>query len=96
MVSNKLLPKFPITINDITNAKYIFGPYLAGIRGKTVKPRKIRVDTDEYVTTPSDFYKLHKFVILTVDVMFVNINAFMIISARKLNFVTIYYIQSQK
>ena len=38
---------------------------------------------------PEDFYKLHKFVTLTTDVMFSNGNAFMVISASKIKFVTV-------
>ena len=44
---------------------------------------------------PEDFYKLHKFVTLTTDVMFSNGNAFMITPARKLEFATVEHIQSQ-
>ena len=43
---------------------------------------------------PEDFNKLHKFLTLTADVMFVNLNYFMIESARKLKFVTVEHIPS--
>ena len=41
---------------------------------------------------PEDFYKLHKFESLTADVIFVNVNEFMITSARKLKLVTVEHI----
>ena len=44
---------------------------------------------------PEDFYKLHKFVSLTADVIFFNVNEFMITSARKLKLVTVEHIWSQ-
>ena len=34
MISNKLLPNYPITTHDITNVNSIFGPDLADLGGK--------------------------------------------------------------
>ena len=42
------------------------------MRGNTVIHNPIRVDTKEYVTIPTNLYKLHKFVTLTADVIFLN------------------------
>ena len=53
------------------------------------------MDTVEYVNIPEILYKLHKLVKLTADVMFVNGNKFMMMSERKLNFVTADHIPSQ-
>ena len=72
MAINKLLPNLPITKKDITNAKSICGPYLAGMRGKTVRHKPIRLDMEEYVIISTDFYRLHTFVTLNEDAMFVN------------------------
>ena len=44
---------------------------------------------------PEDFYKLHKFVTLTADIVFVNVDFFMITSARKLKFVTVEHTPSR-
>ena len=44
---------------------------------------------------PEDFHELHKFVILTANVMFVNGNAFMITSARELKFASIEHISGK-
>ena len=52
------------------------------------------MDTVEYVNIPEILYKLHKLVKLTADVMFVNGNKFMMMSERKLNFVTADHIPS--
>ena len=53
------------------------------------------MDTEESVKIPQYFNKLHKFVILTSDVMFVNLNLFMITSAKKIEFATVGHIPSQ-
>ena len=45
---------------------------------------------------PEDFYKMHKFVMLAADFMFVDGNVCMIKSARKIKFVTVEHITSQK
>ena len=46
MDSNKLLLTFHVTINNITNKIYIFGPDLSGVRGKTVRynPRRAEME----------------------------------------------------
>ena len=80
VVRNKLIPYFPITTYESTHAKSIFGPNLSGVRGKTVRNKPIRVDTEEYLNIPEDFYKLQNFVTLTSDFMFVNVNASMVTS----------------
>ena len=64
-----------------------------GVKGNTVK-KLSRVDMEEYVKIIKAFYKLHKFATLMADIMFVNGNAFMIASPRKLKFVTVEHIPS--
>ena len=72
--SNKLLPNFPITPHDITNANSMFVPDLLGVKGNVVGNKPSMVETQEYMNTPEYFYKLHKFMTLAVNVMFVNRN----------------------
>ena len=43
MDSNKLLPTFHVTINNITNKIYIYGTDLSVVRGKTVSHNSSRV-----------------------------------------------------
>ena len=89
MLINKLLPNFPIATDEITNINSMFGPDLVCVRGKKVRNKPSRVDMEEYVNISEYFYKLHKLVMLTANVMFVNGNVFMITAARKLKFVTV-------
>ena len=72
--------------------KIDFGPYLSDVRGNKVRNKPRSIDMEEYVTTPEDIYKLHKFVTLAADVMFINGNAFTITSERTIKFVTINHI----
>ena len=55
MLSKNQLTKFHIASHDITNAKYMFGTDLVGVRVKTVRNKQSRVDTEEYVNIPEDF-----------------------------------------
>ena len=45
------------------------------------------------MTTPAYLYNLHKCLIITVDVVFVNENAFMILSERRLKFMNVDHIK---
>jgi hypothetical protein len=77
MVRSNTIKIFPIKPKHIVNANSILGPSIAGVRGKIVcrKP-------DEEKAAPGrisdDFHHLHKFIVLTADVIFVNGIAFLI------------------
>ena len=53
-----------------------------------MRNKPISMSTEKYTTIPEYFYKIHKFVTLTPNVMLVNMNAFIITSTRKLKFMT--------
>ncbi len=78
MVSNKNLENSNIRVQGITNARTIFGPNCAGLRGKTTnlsrKPvrKKLTCVEMEHVDVPKDLLALHEYVTLVVDVMFAN------------------------
>ena len=42
-----VLKSIPVTCSDLTNARTIFGPDLSGVRGKTVRQKPDRVETEE-------------------------------------------------
>ena len=71
MVRSKSLDNCSVVADGVTNARSIFGPNLPGLRGKTVRQRPERV-VPEYLRILRDYYRLHRFVTLTADVMFVN------------------------
>ena len=63
----------------------MFVPNLAGNRGKTVRQNPDRVVTD-HVAIPREFLKLHKFVTIVADVMFVNGTPLLITMSRIIMF----------
>ena len=71
LVSSKIPDNLSVVSSDAPNARTLFGPNRPGLRGKTVRQRPERV-IPEYLDIPQDFYRLHHFVTLTADVMFVN------------------------
>ena len=71
MVSQRSLKKSRITPQAIAHARTIFGQNRSGLRGFTVRAKPERVEPD-FVEIPRDFYRLHKFVTLVGDVMFVD------------------------
>ncbi len=54
MVSGNLIKNYPVTTTDITNARKIFGPDLASIRGKTVQRTPAPVVAD-FVAVSTSF-----------------------------------------
>ena len=77
----------PITSHDVANARTIFGPDLASIRGKTVRRTPEPVVTD-YVAVPRTLIEANKVITLAADVFFVDGTAFLLTVARRIKFVT--------
>ena len=94
MINGKTIDNCPIVASDIVNARAIFGPNHPGLQGKTVRQRPERIEP-EYLGIPRDFYRLHHFVTLTVDVMFVNRLAFFTTLGRDIRFGTAEHIFSR-
>ena len=87
MVHGGMISNCPVTANAVKNAHQIFGPDVAGIRGRTVRRPPESVTTD-YVQIPRAILERHQLVTLAVDVMFVNGVPFLVSVARGLNLLT--------
>jgi hypothetical protein len=89
MVSNNTgVKNIPIMPSDLTRANAIFGrDSRRNVQGKTVRVKSARVYTDR-ISIPGDFHRLHRFVTLTGDVMFVNGVAFLVTLSRDIRLVT--------
>ncbi len=87
VVSNNLIASCPITLSGVTNARTIFGPDLAGIRGKTVQRTPAPVVVD-YVAVPCGLVDANKVITLAADVFFVDGTAFLLTISRRIKFVT--------
>jgi hypothetical protein len=88
LVRNNSIKNCPVKPDHITNAHSIFGPSIAGVRGRTTCQKPVRVEA-AVGRIPDDFHRLHKFVVLTADVMFVNGMAFLTTLLRKLRLATV-------
>ena len=88
MVSNNSIKNCPVKPEHITNAYSIFGPSIAGVRGRTTRQKPEQVEA-VVGRIPDDFHRLHKCVVLMADVMFVNGMAFLTTLSRKLRLSTV-------
>ena len=88
MVSSNMIKNCPIDSTDVSNARAIFGPDLASVRGETVR-RKPKSIVEEYVAVPKELVSRHKFISIAADVFFVDGIAFLLTVAIKLKFVTV-------
>eukprot|EP00957_Ditylum_brightwellii_P189505 14424222-Ditylum_brightwellii.AAC.2 len=62
-----LLPGSPVSLQDVTNAEFLFGPDLGTLKGKTMCKTPPSVRTD-YINVPQELINLHKHVTIVVDV----------------------------
>ncbi len=68
MVCGGMISNCPVTPTAVQNAHQIFGPDLAGIRGRTVRRPPDSVTTDN-MQIPRVILKQHQLVTLAVDVI---------------------------
>jgi hypothetical protein len=87
IISNNLIANCPISSKDVSNARTIFAPDLASIRGKTVRQAPEPVVTD-YVAVPQTLIEANKVIMLVADVFFVEGTAFLLMVTRRMKFVT--------
>jgi hypothetical protein len=69
-------------------ARKIWGKNIAALKGKTTRSKSIQVARD-YVKLPMELLKLHKEVILTTDIFFVNTITFFLTLSRKICFTAV-------
>jgi hypothetical protein len=69
MVREDMIRNFPITSDDVTNARAIFGPDLVSIRGEMVRQTPAPVVAD-YVEVPQSLGQNNKVVTMAADIFF--------------------------
>jgi hypothetical protein len=87
LVSGNLINNCPISLSNVSNARAIFGPDHASVRGKTVRQKPAPVVTD-YVAVPRTLVEANKVITLAADIFFVDDTAFLLTVGRRLKFVT--------
>ena len=94
IVSNSTnLHNFNVKPEQANNAKYIFGPPITGVRGKTIRLKPAYVDT-YLVPILQDFYILYLYITLTVGMMFVNGLPMLVTCSQRIRMLTVEYITS--
>ena len=87
MVSSNMIKNCPISTSDVSNARAIFGPDLASVRGKTVRRTPAPVVAD-YISVPRSLVETNRIITLAADVFFVDGTPFLTTVARRMKFVT--------
>ncbi|KAL7465887.1 hypothetical protein ACHAXS_006188, partial [Conticribra weissflogii] len=87
MVRHNMITDCPITTDAINRAHDIFGPDLAGIRGKTTR-RKPKAVRNGIVQIPRRVVERNRQVWLAADVMFVDGLAFIVTVSKDIKFIT--------
>ena len=87
MVRDNMIPDCPVTLTAIDNANKIWGPNLAGLRGRRTRKKPDHVAI-EYTNIPQSIVDRFKHVILSADVMFVNGVPFVVSASRGINLLT--------
>ena len=83
LVSSKSLKNCRVKVNDIKNARAIFGPYLPGLGGRETRRKPGRVEP-VYIGIPRELHERQKNINLTADVIFVDGLAFLVTFSRKI------------
>ena len=89
-----MIPNCPIDVNDIANARDIWGPDLASIRGKMVQQTPAPVVT-EYVAVPKSMIDRNKTVTLAADVFFVDGMGFLMTVLRNIKLIMAEYVTTR-
>ena len=71
LVSLNIIKICPVTPCDIANITVLFKASCVALRDKIVMQKLDRAEI-KFISIPSDFYELHNFVIMTMNIMFVN------------------------
>ena len=90
----KDLKNNPVSHENMSHAKAIFGPNISGLKGRATRKRPHRVVRGRCKIS-RDFYLLNKFVTLTADVMFVCGIPFLVTLSDVIKYTTIEYIPTR-
>ena len=94
MVRSNMIVNFPVTFEDVKNAKLIFGPDITSLKGKSVRRKPSSVVTD-YIETPREILESRKELEVSTDIIFINKLPFLVSISRGLNFTTIEYFSTK-
>lgn len=96
LVRDKRLHNCNVSLNDVTNALAIYGQSRAVLRGGSTRRKPRVINTGYDIEIPRDFFKLHRFVTLAADVMFVNEIPFLTSVSLDIGFLTAEFLPSRR
>ena len=86
---DRALKHCPVSVKDIANAHVIFGPNLNRLKGAAIRqPVRHTKKMGERLKIPREFYRQHKYVTLSADVMFVCGLPFLVTYSRDIKLTT--------
>jgi len=95
IITNNLITDCPVTIQDVDQAKKIYGPSVAILKGKTTRHTPLVV-TSDYVAIPPHILSANKHVTLSGNLFFVNKIPFFATISDHIKFTTAEHINNQK
>jgi hypothetical protein len=88
---------YPVTVMDIDVTAKIWGKDIVMLKGKMVKKRPVPVlVVKDLVKVPKEFLKLHKEVMMTMDIYLVNQIPFFVLISCAIYFRAVHHLANQK
>eukprot|EP00957_Ditylum_brightwellii_P165101 12569942-Ditylum_brightwellii.AAC.1 len=90
-----LLPDLPVSVKDINNAEFVFGPDVGALKGKTIwkTPEPVRTD---YIKVPRELINLHHEVTMAADILYINKIPFLTSVSRNIKFTMTQKVNNRK
>ena len=96
MVSDNIPKNMPIGLNNVADALAIYGPHVSSLKGaKTREKTYPRVGEGGKLEIPRDFYRLNKFLTLTVDIILLSGIPLLVTFSRNIKIITAEYVPSR-
>lgn len=87
ILNNRQLMNSDACVQDVINARLIFGPDVGSLKGKTVREKEPHVDIT-ITPIPTELMERHRHVVVCFDIMYVNRVVFLVSISRALKFCT--------
>jgi hypothetical protein len=95
VVQSNQIKDCPVTAQDVNVALKIWGPRVALLKGKTVRPTP-PVVVQDIVEAPKEIRENHKRVTLTIDIFFVNRVPYFVTLSLRICFLSVTHTTNQK
>ena len=94
MIQYGLIHNCDVTIQDVDNANELFGRDIYALKGKTVRKKPDEV-TEDYIAIPKSIAKRHLELTLSIDLMFIQKQIFLVTVSQHLKFTTINHVEKR-